>query len=116
MGNCLGHKSSTGRDGKDSGFQEVPEKITTKDDLYNKGRKSSEAEKEFVSGDKSKVSSSTEVKLKITKKQLEELLARSGLEDLPLEQVLIHLINASDDFSTQNQPWKPVLQSIPEVN
>ena len=57
------------------------------------------------------------VKIKITKKQLEELLARVEADDMPVNQVLSSLINGDDCFEIQHQrSWRPSLQSIPEVN
>ncbi|XP_062014325.1 uncharacterized protein LOC133730826 [Rosa rugosa] len=64
----------------------------------------------------------TEVKIKMTKQQLEELMGRVELKQMTVQQVLAQLImsvssNSSDPYETDNQwPWRLVLQSIPEVN
>lgn len=63
----------------------------------------------------------TEVKVKMTKKQLEELMGRVELKQMTVQQVLAQLImtvsSNSDPYETDHQqPWRPVLQSIPEVN
>lgn len=50
-----------------------------------------------------------EVKIKITKKQLEELVGKVEVKELRVEQVLAQFINQSLE-----RPWKPALQSIPE--
>ncbi|KAL5735949.1 hypothetical protein ACOSQ2_030737 [Xanthoceras sorbifolium] len=57
-----------------------------------------------------------EVKIKITKKQLEELLGRAELKQLSVQQVLAQLMNVSDRYETHQRSWRPALQSIPEVN
>ncbi|KAI3717895.1 hypothetical protein L1987_69805 [Smallanthus sonchifolius] len=57
----------------------------------------------------------TEVKIKITKKQLEELLGMKEMQGLTLDQVLTRLINGGDGvFDFNQRSWSPALQSIPE--
>lgn len=64
------------------------------------------------------------VKIKISKKELQELLGekekkKQGEErHASAEQVLARLIHhASNDYhDAHHRPWRPVLQSIPEVN
>ncbi|TKY46881.1 DUF4228 domain protein [Spatholobus suberectus] len=58
----------------------------------------------------------TEVKIKITKKQLEELLSKVDVRELRVEQVLSQLMNHSGGYQSLQRPWRPALQSIPEVN
>ncbi|KAG4402851.1 hypothetical protein AAZX31_02G273600 [Glycine max] len=53
--------------------------------------------------------STREVKIKITKKQLVELVGKVEVKELRMEQVLAHLMNHS-----LQRPWRPALQSIPE--
>ncbi|XP_042449180.1 uncharacterized protein LOC122034120 [Zingiber officinale] len=50
---------------------------------------------------------STEIKIKISKKQLEELLRQADAEGLPLLQVL-------SAFVEPESHWRPKLQTIPE--
>ncbi|TXG47039.1 hypothetical protein EZV62_026333 [Acer yangbiense] len=65
-----------------------------------------------------------EVKIKITKKELEELIGRADVQGLSVEQVLAELINGPDYHSDgqdhhklhHQRSWRPVLQTIPEVN
>ncbi|OAY25932.1 uncharacterized protein LOC110603940 [Manihot esculenta] len=62
-----------------------------------------------------------EVKIKITKKELEELMARVELQGLSMEQAVAGLIKSGDKFEIMemdhhHRSWKPALQSIPEVN
>uniref|UniRef100_A0A1D1XVF6 Porphobilinogen deaminase n=1 Tax=Anthurium amnicola TaxID=1678845 RepID=A0A1D1XVF6_9ARAE len=59
----------------------------------------------------------TEVKIKITKRQLEELLRKVDAQGLPLHQVLAHLTSGAIDDALHDRPhhWRPALQSIPEA-
>lgn len=60
--------------------------------------------------------SSTVVTIKITKKQLEELLRRADMEGLPIQLLLSHLSKESDaGHRNRSRPWRPTLQSIAEV-
>ncbi|OIW16349.1 hypothetical protein TanjilG_19065 [Lupinus angustifolius] len=87
MGNCIRHQSSTSE--VDGSSSPTNHKTTT-----------------------------TEVKIKITKKQLEELLVKMDMKELRVEQVLDHLMEIAhnSEYNSLHQPWKPALQSIPEVN
>ncbi|KAJ4726070.1 DUF4228 domain protein [Melia azedarach] len=59
----------------------------------------------------------TEIKIKITKKQLEELLGKVDVKELSVQQVLVQLMNVGDRHrETHQRSWRPALQSIPEVN
>ncbi|PIA57922.1 hypothetical protein AQUCO_00500087v1 [Aquilegia coerulea] len=112
MGNCLRHKSSSWKaDDMDTSSLSV----TSKHGLLDKAGRNSDAEEESLIDEQRKVPSSTAVKIKITKKQLEELLGRADVQSLSIEQVLTQLMNISD-VESQAQPWKPVLQSIPEMD
>ncbi|KAM1804687.1 hypothetical protein ACFX16_030711 [Malus domestica] len=63
----------------------------------------------------SKIGAVTELKIKITKKQWEELLGKVEFKQTSVEQVLAQLIGVSDGYETQLQrSWRPALQSIPE--
>ncbi|XP_020210321.1 uncharacterized protein LOC109795278 [Cajanus cajan] len=60
------------------------------------------------------------VKIKISKKELAELLGgkekkQQGEGHASAEQVLARLVHARD-HDAHHRPWRPVLQSIPEVN
>ncbi|CAI0379803.1 unnamed protein product [Linum tenue] len=66
-------------------------------------------EKQKVQGE------ATEVKIKISKKQLTELLGNVDLKGLSVQQVLARLVAVSDEFEAHDQrSWRPNLQSIPE--
>ena len=65
----------------------------------------------------STTTTSTTVKIKITKKQLKELLGKAEVKGLSVQQILSQLMNASSDhrsYEPQQQSWRPNLQSIPE--
>lgn len=60
-----------------------------------------------------------EVKIRITKRQLEELLGKPDAnEEKPVEQLVSQLMamSASDRFEAGQRSWRPALKSIPEVN
>lgn len=62
-----------------------------------------------------------EVKIRITRRQLQELLekAAGGDKELPVEKVLADIMNAGEVVGRHHQHgeahWKPALQSIPEA-
>ncbi|KAK7316760.1 hypothetical protein RJT34_00464 [Clitoria ternatea] len=88
MGNCLKHPSSTDEEADEGAF----------------------------SASSTKAKATTEVKIKITKKQLEEMLKKMDVRELRVEEVLSHLMNHSGDYQSLQRPWRPALQSIPELN
>ncbi|KAL8107755.1 hypothetical protein AgCh_024237 [Apium graveolens] len=71
-----------------------------------------------------------EVKIKITKEKLEELLGKADVHDMSADQVLARLLSASADYHyydhaihldldshhPHHHSWRPALQTIPEVN
>ncbi|XP_057439815.1 uncharacterized protein LOC130731525 [Lotus japonicus] len=56
-----------------------------------------------------------EVKIKITKKQLEALVGKVEVKGLRVEEMLAHLMEHSGQYDSLHRPWRPALQSIPEV-
>lgn len=56
----------------------------------------------------------TEVKIKISKKELERLVKKAEIEGLSMHQVLAQLVDVSDCFEAHQRSWSPALQSIPE--
>lgn len=63
---------------------------------------------------------STIVKIKLTKKQLEEMLGKAGIntdKKLPIELLLKHAVNRGCDESARDRKrhWRPALLTIPEA-
>ncbi|GMI93309.1 hypothetical protein HRI_003000200 [Hibiscus trionum] len=60
---------------------------------------------------------SREVKIILSKKELERLVRDMDMQGLTLEQGLARLVDGGDVYEAEHRrPWKPKLQSIPEVN
>ncbi|XP_059664169.1 uncharacterized protein LOC132309934 [Cornus florida] len=112
MGNCLIRESSVHWGGEDWGSLASEKSFSGHDMSYNKATKIEE-DKKLLGEDKEMV---TEVKIKITKEQLEEMLGTVDVQGLSVQQVLTQLMNVSDRFETHQRSWRPALQSIPEVN
>ncbi|KAJ0102505.1 hypothetical protein Patl1_04200 [Pistacia atlantica] len=121
MGNCLRHESSSLQwAGEDWG--------SLASERSEKGLKMEEEEEGLLGGGggdggnyklgftSSSTTGTTEVKIKITKKQLEELLGKVDVKELSVQQVLVQLMNVSDRYESHHRSWRPALQSIPEVN
>ncbi|ESQ55164.1 hypothetical protein EUTSA_v10026602mg [Eutrema salsugineum] len=85
-------------------------------------------DKEKLLGETSNVTSSgscgkREIKIKMTKKEFEDLMRNISLNGLTAEEILSKLhFNGGDqlgfaaDLSNHHQrPWRPALQSIPEI-
>ncbi|KAL3522005.1 hypothetical protein ACH5RR_014839 [Cinchona calisaya] len=124
MGNCL--KLRRRDESSDDGWENcsfvtpkenhVPEKQSLLDDNN----------RDFFSSSSSSSSTTTtssngrEIKIKITKKQLEKLLGEVDVHEMSVDQVLSRLINHhyqhSDDIQQDQRSWRPRLQSIPEIN
>ncbi|XP_021288497.1 uncharacterized protein LOC110419730 [Herrania umbratica] len=126
MGNCLRHQSSTQWAGDDWGTSPAEDdeggffaSETTNDTCEYKAMMNMEEKGLLRNHQKNGFTSSAttqEVKVKITKKQLEELLGRVDVKELSVQQVLAQLINVSNQYETNQRSWRPALQSIPEVN
>ncbi|KAI5409360.1 hypothetical protein KIW84_054968 [Lathyrus oleraceus] len=101
MGNCLKGQSSTKYATDDEDDWDFP---ASKGDYVTKNN--------AISGAKT----TTEVKIKITKKQLEELLRKVDIRELRVDQVLVQLMNHSNGYKSLERSWRPALQSIPEMD
>lgn len=113
MGNCIGHqKAVTWVDDDDEDWEAAESPMHC-------SRKEEESE-EMVGKEKGSLEgkggvASTEVKVKISKKQLEDLLRRVEGKGLPIQQVLTDLLSMGEAaLQERAQHWRPVLQSIPE--
>ncbi|WCJ32916.1 hypothetical protein M5689_014311 [Euphorbia peplus] len=106
MGNCLHHDSTMQWGGDDWGSSSSYSINAISHDNYEKEER--ELLQECSKNNK-------EVKIKISKKQLAELLGRVFMDELSIDQVLAQLVNITDTVvSNHNRPWKPNLQTIPE--
>ncbi|KAL5773322.1 hypothetical protein ACOSP7_012918 [Xanthoceras sorbifolium] len=145
MGNCMrrgsanmvwaGDDEEDGEDwGRRQGRREMDESCGGGDESGGHGGE--EVEKQRLLGDdhdemggggggsvSSSNKSTREVKIKITRKELEELVGRADVQGLSVEQILATLINGSGyphgNYHHQQhhlRSWRPVLHSIPEVN
>ncbi|WCJ32918.1 hypothetical protein M5689_014313 [Euphorbia peplus] len=115
MGNCLHHDASV-QWGSDDCRSSSPESMNTSShhDYYGEkeDKKGLLLHQECL---KSSSNTNKEVKIKISKKQLVELLGKVDMNELSIEQVLTHLMNITDSVvSYHNRPWKSNLQTIPE--
>lgn len=95
--------------------------VAEKEKLFSSSTSSSSLSSSFS------LSSSTidykEVKIRITKNELEKILAGKidNMEEVTMQQLLSGFLNSSNisfDFENiqRQQSWRPRLQSIPEVN
>lgn len=72
--------------------------------------------------DKESIHSSTpagsvkEIKIKITKKQLSELIGKAEVQGIPVHQLLTQLMKVSESPELRHRSWRPALHSIPEDN
>ncbi|WMV59636.1 hypothetical protein MTR67_053021 [Solanum verrucosum] len=57
-----------------------------------------------------------EVKIKITKKQLSELMGKADIEGLSIHQLLTKLMNVDEGLELHHRSWRPSLHTIHEVN
>ncbi|KMT12733.1 hypothetical protein BVRB_4g088290 [Beta vulgaris subsp. vulgaris] len=103
MGNCLRHDSRVHWGGEDWS----PEIM----------KDMSMEEEQLGSCKKDNTSTIKEVKVKLTKKQLEKLLGKIDLQQhgFSTAQILAQLMKVSVQYETHQRSWKPRLQSIPEV-
>ncbi|XP_068644945.1 uncharacterized protein [Aristolochia californica] len=112
MGNCLRHHRSSLTSSMRWGDEDWD--LFEEQERRQMGLRKVE-EEESLLNEKQRVSS-TEVKIKISKKQLEELLGRADVQGMSIEQILSQFITVNGDFQLRHRPWKPALQSIPEID
>ncbi|XP_074580012.1 uncharacterized protein LOC141836423 [Curcuma longa] len=76
-----------------------------------------EQEEAATRNTKKKVEGSTEITVRISKKQLEELLRQVDAQGMPLLQVLSSLVGEPTGRLEEEQErhWRPKLRTIPEV-
>lgn len=100
MGNCLKRPSTSSSDDEDDW------------DFY----KLEEEEEEETRLLKSPGANTDQLKIKVTKKQLEEVLGRADMVGMSTEQLLVELVKVKGEFEVRHRPWRPALQSIPEID
>ncbi|WOL16205.1 hypothetical protein Cni_G24987 [Canna indica] len=113
MGNCISHRVATWVDEEEEPASPADHVVGCDDDVEGKATSA-------LMNLKEKSSSSTVVKIRITKKQLEELVQRHYVgEELPVghHRVLADIMSKGVVVSHElRRPrWRPVLKSIPEV-
>ncbi|KAL4336020.1 hypothetical protein GQ457_07G013490 [Hibiscus cannabinus] len=120
MGNCLHRQSSTQWAGDDWGTSTADDGRTRTEE---KGLVRNRQKDGSITASSAAAAAATThaVKVKITKKQLEELLGMVDVNELTVQQVLAQLINVSStsnqsDIQPNQRSWRPKLQSIPELN
>ncbi|TKY72152.1 hypothetical protein E2542_SST00890 [Spatholobus suberectus] len=125
MGNCCATESAMDWGGNDWGSLSSKHKrrIMSSRKVFDEvhGVSLGNVEKEKLLGAlRASSDANGKVKIKISKKELEELLGgrekQQGERHASAEQVLASLIHARDHHDAHHRPWRPVLQSIPEVN
>ncbi|KAK3427179.1 uncharacterized protein LOC104452113 [Eucalyptus grandis] len=127
MGNCIRHESPMqwGGDDWEDGLSSSPESgadpavaadLEETEDLLEKSRQRWSGN---AAATPAVAAARVEVKIRITKRQLEELLGKPDTkEEKTVERLVSQLmaISASDRFETGQRSWRPALKSIPEVN
>ncbi|XP_022151029.1 uncharacterized protein LOC111019048 [Momordica charantia] len=107
MGNCTSNKYSaeiSPMSDEEEAVETVKRRLIPDDDGHGALRSSSLAR-------------TTEVKIRITKRELEKLLRKVDVEELPVTELLSQLIDVGDAFeSTHRRSWRPSLQTIHELN
>ncbi|CAN0912620.1 hypothetical protein LINGRAPRIM_LOCUS574 [Linum grandiflorum] len=123
MGNCCKGVSSAAV--HDSDEWELPLAHNHKTVLFDGAASSDKNRLLPVSSTSSSSSPGREqVKIKVSKRELEDLISRIETQGLSSQQILARLIlsrGGGDQFrgvfgEDDRRCWKPVLQSIPEVN
>lgn len=114
MGNCFTHQNSYWAD------EDWGSLVSTHSRHRDDGEINNTEEKVKLLGHGEMIAGNTrEVKLTISKEELEQLVHMMEVQGSTPEQALARmLVNGGGDVYEveQRRPWKPVLQSIPEVN
>ncbi|XP_022777410.1 uncharacterized protein LOC111318808 [Durio zibethinus] len=108
MGNCIRHDKSSWAD-------DDWESFVSTNRQGDDGEINSVEKEKLLGGNRD--ANTREVKITISKKELEELAQKVDMQGLTLEQVLTRMVKGGDVYEAeQHRSWKPVLQTIPEVN
>lgn len=130
MGNCLKLKPMRTWVEDDEEDEDCYMKQCKEEEIEEKEKMVKAGQTTMITGEKQRIvarsNCSTKVKIKLTKKQFEELMELVEIHGLQIEQALIsHQFisknnidvvhsNESHTFGCQRVPWRPVLQCIPE--
>lgn len=116
MGNCIGHESGMEWGGDYWGW---PDQDEDHEAFSGKTRKEDDVAKGGGVGGGA-AAAITELKVRISKRQLEELVRKREVEEkgtLSARQAVAQLLVVVGDQGEANQQtWRPALQSIPEIN
>ncbi|XP_017979203.1 PREDICTED: uncharacterized protein LOC18597142 [Theobroma cacao] len=117
MGNCLRHGKASWDDDDWGSLASTHRQEDDDGEVINITEKESLLGAKRVASLSSSSPSAREVKITISKKELEQLVRKVDMQGLTLEQVLVSMVKGGDVYELEHhRPWKPVLQSIPEVN
>ncbi|XP_073129246.1 uncharacterized protein [Henckelia pumila] len=112
MGNCIVKESSMQWGGDDWGTSLARESSFSDDRTKNRY---AETERTSLLGVSSPPKAEgTKVKIRISKKQLSDLLRNAQVEGLSAQDVLAQLVDAGDRFEARRPSPPAALQSIPE--
>ncbi|KAK4439799.1 hypothetical protein Salat_0314800 [Sesamum alatum] len=115
MGNCIRKGSVEEWGGEDWGSFGSGDKNRNRGDLYGESSMEYSVQKKSLLGENGGVlAAGTEVKIKISKKELERLVKKADAEGMSVQQVLAQLMDVGDRFEAHQRSWRPALQSIPE--
>ncbi|CAA7053210.1 unnamed protein product [Microthlaspi erraticum] len=116
MGNCLRHESEMHWAGEDW------DDFIRGDDHHHSSKTSIEAKKVVVTGNCKSSDPTHEIKIRLTKKQLQDLLSKVNAHGLTFRQQALSCPSSvnrkTDGYEEANHKgrlWPPVLKSIPEV-
>ncbi|CAN1811100.1 hypothetical protein LINPERHAP1_LOCUS26130 [Linum perenne] len=120
MGNCCKGVSSAAVHDDGDDWELLPLHNNHETVLFDGAASSDKNRLLPVSSTSSLSSGREQVKIKVSKRELEELISRVETQGLSSEQILARLILSGScdvrDDDDDRRCWKPVLQTIPEVN
>ncbi|KAL9320842.1 hypothetical protein ACSQ67_012681 [Phaseolus vulgaris] len=124
MGNCFATESSMDWGGDDWGSLSSSKRRSMSsgkvfDEVDEASLENVEEKEKLLGVLRASSDPNGKVKIKISKKELAQLLGGKESNKHLGEQVLARLIHARDhneDHDVHHRSWRPVLQSIPEVN
>ncbi|GAA0145593.1 hypothetical protein LIER_42871 [Lithospermum erythrorhizon] len=122
MGNCCNKDSSIHFGGEDWTSTTSEKFLSNQESSYGYESSMQREEEGLICKKKETIypissnNGTTEVKINISKKQLEELVKRTNLEGVTIQQVITQLMDVGGRYELQHQrSWRPALKSIPET-